>query len=147
MKIEINAIICGLIPSFQSIDNHTMSDINNITEAQKRDVEQKLALISANPLKLLIKEREAHEAKMADIDAKLRTLCREIGVELGVTGNGAGGGGWSCCLKIARRRRHPASPRFSGRNPIHPTYLFVETAQSRGDYGYDSFHVKTVEQI
>ena len=27
LKIELNAILSGLIPSFQNIDNHTMSDI------------------------------------------------------------------------------------------------------------------------
>ena len=34
LKIELNAILCGLIPSFQNIENHTMSDINRIIEVQ-----------------------------------------------------------------------------------------------------------------
>ena len=48
LKIELNAILCGLIPSFQNIENHTMSDINKIIEDQKRELEAKLALISGN---------------------------------------------------------------------------------------------------
>ena len=29
LKIELNAILSGLIPSFQNIDKHSMSDIKN----------------------------------------------------------------------------------------------------------------------
>lgn len=89
-KAEIEAILSAVIPGSSEISNRTMNEINQLIEAQRREVEQKLALISANPLNLLIKEREAHEAKIADIDAKLRSLCREIGVDLGGPGSGAG---------------------------------------------------------
>ena len=33
LKIKITAILCGLIPSFQNIENHTMRDINQFIEA------------------------------------------------------------------------------------------------------------------
>jgi hypothetical protein len=87
-KAEIEAILSAVIPGSSEISNRTMNEINQLIEAQKREVEQKLALISSNPLNLLIKEREAHEAKIADIDAKLRSLCKEIGVDLGVACTG-----------------------------------------------------------
>lgn len=88
-KAEIEAILSAVIPGSPEISNRTMNEINQLIEAQKRDVEQKLALIAANPLNLLLKEREAHEAKIADIDAKLRSLCKEIGVDLGSGASGA----------------------------------------------------------
>ena len=82
-KAEIEAILSAVIPGSPEISNRTMNEINQLIEAQKRDVEQKLALIAANPLNLLLKEREAHEAKIADIDWKFRSLCKDIGVDLG----------------------------------------------------------------
>ena len=36
LKIELNAILSGLIPSFQNIEGHTMSDTNKIVMYQKR---------------------------------------------------------------------------------------------------------------
>ena len=90
-KAEIEAILSAVIPGSPEISNRTMNEINQLIEAQKRDVEQKLALIAANPLNLLLKEREAHEAKIADIDAKLRSLCKEIGVDLGSGASGVEG--------------------------------------------------------
>lgn len=92
-KAEIEAILSAVIPGSPEISNRTMNEINQLIEAQKREVEHKLALISANPLNVLLKEREAHEAKIADIDAKLRSLCREIGVDLGARAIGAGASG------------------------------------------------------
>lgn len=88
-KAEIEAILSAVIPGSPEISNRTMNEINQLIEAQKRDVEQKLALIAANPLNLLLKERESHEAKIADIDARLRSLCKEIGVDLGSGASGA----------------------------------------------------------
>lgn len=58
LKTELNAILSGLIPSFQNIDNHTMSDINKIIEDQTRELEAKLALISGNNLSALMAERK-----------------------------------------------------------------------------------------
>jgi arsenate reductase-like glutaredoxin family protein len=87
-KAEIEAILSAVIPGSSEISNRTMNEINQLIDAQKRDVEQKLALIAANPLNLLLKEREAHEAKIADIDARLRSLCKEIGVDLGAEASG-----------------------------------------------------------
>lgn len=92
-KAEIEAILSAVIPGSSEISNRTMNEINQLIEAQRREVEQKLALISANSLNLLIKEREAHEAKIADIDAKLRIFCREIGVDLGGAGSGVAASG------------------------------------------------------
>lgn len=90
-KAEIEAILSAVIPGSSEISHRTMNEINQLIEAQKRDVEQKLALIAANPLNQLLKEREVHEAKLAAIDAKLRSLCKEIGVDLG-SGAGAAEG-------------------------------------------------------
>lgn len=104
-KAEIEAILSAVIPDSPDISNRTMNEINQLIEAQKRDVEQKLALISANSLNVLLKEREAHEARIADIDAKLRSLCREIGVDLGAGGGGAAGSGVESPLQD-----RPASP-------------------------------------
>ncbi len=84
LKIELNAILSGLIPSFQNIDNHTMSDINKIIEDQKRQLEAKLALISGNNLSALMAERKGYEAKIAEIDAKIQHICGELGVEGGL---------------------------------------------------------------
>ena len=58
LQIELNAILCGLIPGFQTIENRTMSDINKIIEDQKRELEAKLALISGNNLLALMAERK-----------------------------------------------------------------------------------------
>ena len=33
LKIKLNVKPCGLIPSFQNIENHTMRDINQFIEA------------------------------------------------------------------------------------------------------------------
>jgi len=84
LKIELNAILCGLIPSFQSIDNHTMSDINKIIEDQKRELEAKLALISGNNLSALMAERKGYEAKISEIDAKIQHICKALGIEVGL---------------------------------------------------------------
>ena len=84
LKIELNAKNCSLIPSFQNIDNHTMSDINKIIEDQKRQLEAKLALISGNNLSALMAERKGYEAKIAEIDAKIQHICGELGVEGGL---------------------------------------------------------------
>ena len=54
LKIELNAILSGLIPSFQNVENHTMSEINKIIEDQNSELEAKLALISGNKLSALI---------------------------------------------------------------------------------------------
>ena len=42
LKTELNAILSGLIPRFQNIDNHSMSDINKIIEDQTRELGAKL---------------------------------------------------------------------------------------------------------
>ncbi len=34
LKIELNAILCGLIPGFQNIENHTISETSSIIEVQ-----------------------------------------------------------------------------------------------------------------
>lgn len=54
LKIQLNAKNCDLIPSFQNIEKHSMSDINKIIEDQNRELEAKLALISGNKLSALI---------------------------------------------------------------------------------------------
>jgi hypothetical protein len=81
LKIEIEAILSAAITGFKDISNLTMNDINQLIEAQKRELEQKLALITGNTLNVLMKEREAHEAKIAEIDAKLKSIGREIGLD------------------------------------------------------------------
>lgn len=83
MKTELNAIPSGLIPTFQNIDNHSMSDINKIIEDQTRELEAKLALISGNNLSALMAERKGYEAKIAEIDAKIQHICKELGLEVG----------------------------------------------------------------
>jgi len=45
-KIKLNAKLCGLNPSFQNIDNHSMSDIKNAHPTEN----------SANQMKLLLQE-------------------------------------------------------------------------------------------
>ena len=84
LKTELNAILCGLIPGFQNVENHTMSDINKIIEDQKRELEAKLALISGNNLAALMAERKSYEAKIAEIDAKIQHVCAELGIEVGL---------------------------------------------------------------
>ena len=83
LKTELNAILSGLIPRFQNIDNHSMSDINKIIEDQMRELEAKLALISGNNLLALMAERKGYEAKIAEIDAKLQHICTELGLYVG----------------------------------------------------------------
>lgn len=82
LKIELNAVLCGLVPGFQNIENYNMTDINKIIEEQKRELEAKLALISGNNLAALMAERKSHEAKIAEIDAKLSHICGELGLEM-----------------------------------------------------------------
>ena len=84
LKTELNAILCGLIPGFQNIDNLTMIDINKIIEDQKRELEAKLALISGNNLSALMTERKGYEAKISEIDAKIQHICKELGIEVGL---------------------------------------------------------------
>jgi hypothetical protein len=84
LKTELNDILCGLIPGFQNVENHTMSDINKIIEDQKRELEAKLALISGNNLAALMTERKGYEAKIAEIDAKIQHVCKELGIEVGL---------------------------------------------------------------
>jgi hypothetical protein len=84
LKTELNAILSGLIPRFQNIDNHSMSDINKIIEDQMRELEAKLALISGNNLLALMAERKGYEAKIAEIDAKIQHICKELGIEVGL---------------------------------------------------------------
>lgn len=83
-KGELNAILSGLIPGFGTIESHTMSDINRIIEQQKRELEAKLARISGNDLAAWIAERRSHEAKIAAIDARLRQVCSELGIDVGL---------------------------------------------------------------
>jgi hypothetical protein len=47
-KAEIEAILSAVIPGSSEISNRTMNEINQLIDAQKRDVEQKLALISTD---------------------------------------------------------------------------------------------------
>jgi hypothetical protein len=82
LKTELNAILSGLIPRFQNIDNHTMSDINKIIEDQTRELEAKLALISGNNLSALMAERKGYEAKIAEIDAKIQHICKELSLDV-----------------------------------------------------------------
>ncbi len=84
LKTELNAILSGLIPRFQNIDNHSMSDINKIIEDQTRELEAKLALISGNNLSALMAERKGYEAKIAEIDAKIQHICEELGIDVGL---------------------------------------------------------------
>ena len=84
LKIELNAILSGLIPSFQNIDNLTMIDINKIIEDQKRDLEAKLALISGNNLAALMAERKGYETKISEIDSKIQHVCKELGIDVGL---------------------------------------------------------------
>ncbi len=39
LKAELNEMLCALIPGFQTIECHTMSEINKIIEDQKREIE------------------------------------------------------------------------------------------------------------
>ena len=70
--VELNAILSALIPGFKNIKDHTMTDIAQQIEAQKRDLEAKLALISNNNLAALQQERRGYEAKIAEIDSKIQ---------------------------------------------------------------------------
>jgi hypothetical protein len=91
LKTELNAILSGLIPRFQNIDNHSMSDINKIIEYQTRELEAKLALISGNNLSALMAERKGYEAKIAEIDAKIQHICTELGLNVGTGAKVASG--------------------------------------------------------
>lgn len=71
VKIILSTILLGLMLHFQSIDNHTMSDINKIIEDQKREIEARLALVSSNNLSALMVEREGYEANISETDAKI----------------------------------------------------------------------------
>lgn len=83
-RVELNAILSGLIPGFGTIESHTMSDINRIIEQQKRDLEAKLARISGNDLAAMIAERRSHETRIEAIDARLRQLCGDLGIDVGL---------------------------------------------------------------
>lgn len=61
-----------------------MSDINKIIEDQKREIEAKLALISGNNLAALMAERKGYEGKIAEIDAKIQHVCKELGIDVGL---------------------------------------------------------------
>jgi hypothetical protein len=65
-----------------------MNDISKIIEDQTRELEAKLALISGNNLSALMAERKGYEAKIAEIDAKIQHICKELELDLG-TGAGA----------------------------------------------------------
>lgn len=91
LKTELNAILCGLIPGFQNVENHTMSDINKIIEDQKRELEAKLALISGNNLAALMAERKEYEGKIAEIEAKIQHVCRELNLDVGTDAKAAKG--------------------------------------------------------
>ena len=93
LKIELNAILSGLIPSFQNIEGHTMSEINKIIEDQKRELEAKLALISGNNLSALMAERKGYEAKIAEVDAKIQLICRELSLDVWTGSKAARGRG------------------------------------------------------
>lgn len=84
LKIQLNAKNCGLIPCFQNIENHTMSDINQFIEDEKRRLEAKLALISGNNLAALMAERKGYEAKISELDAKIHHICKELGIDVGL---------------------------------------------------------------
>jgi hypothetical protein len=84
LKIELNEMLCALIPGFQNIECHTMSEINKIIEDQKREIEAKLALISGNNLASLLVERKGHEAKISEIDTKIQNICGELGIDVGL---------------------------------------------------------------
>ena len=84
LKIKLNVKPCGLIPSFQNIENHTMRDINQFIEDEKRRLEAKLALISGNNLAALMAERKGYEAKIAELDAKIHHICKELGIDVGL---------------------------------------------------------------
>ena len=84
LKIQINAKNCDLIPSFQNIENHTMTDINQFIEDEKRKLEAKLALISGNNLSALMAERKGYETKISELDAKIHHICEELGIDVGL---------------------------------------------------------------
>lgn len=84
LKIELNEILGALIPGFQNLESHTMSEINKIIEDQKREIEAKLALITGNNLSALMTERKAYEAKLSEIDAKIHHICGELGLDVGL---------------------------------------------------------------
>jgi hypothetical protein len=48
-----------------------------------RELEAKLALISGNNLLALMAERKGYEAKIAEIDAKIQHICKELGLDVG----------------------------------------------------------------
>ena len=58
--------------------NH-MTDIAQQIEAEKRELEAKLALISSKNLAALQEERKGYEAKIAEIDSKIQHICTELG--------------------------------------------------------------------
>ena len=60
-----------------------MTDITQQIEAQKRDLEAKLALISSNNLAALQQERRGYEAKIVEIDSKIQHICEELGIDVG----------------------------------------------------------------
>jgi tRNA U55 pseudouridine synthase TruB len=81
--VESNAILPALFLGFKNIKDHTLTDITQQIEAQKRDLEAKLALISSNNLAALQQERRGYEAKIAEIDSKIRHICEELGIDVG----------------------------------------------------------------
>jgi hypothetical protein len=72
-----------------------MTDINQFIEDEKRKLEAKLALISGNNLAALMAERKGYEAKIAELDAKIHHICKELGIEVGL----------ETATKIERRTR------------------------------------------
>ena len=61
-----------------------MTDFNQFIEDQKRKLEAKLALISGNNLAALMAERKGYEAKIAELDAKIHHICKELGIDVGL---------------------------------------------------------------
>ncbi len=84
LKITLSTIFFGLLLHFQSIGNHTTSDINKNIEDQKREIEARLALFSGNNISALMVERKGYEAKISEIDAKIQYICKELGIDVGL---------------------------------------------------------------
>jgi hypothetical protein len=65
-----------------------MNDISAIIEKQKQELQHRLAILSENNLNSLIEERKGYEAKIQDLDAKIESICNELGIEVGEVGGG-----------------------------------------------------------
>ena len=63
-----------------------MNDISAIIEKQKQELQHRLAILTENNLSSLIEERKGYETKIQELDAKIESICGELGIEVGEVG-------------------------------------------------------------